>query len=94
MKFTYSVVVGKTPKQVVYSNPRRTSLTIYNNSAGAKLFYGADNSVTPENGMVILAQSGWSFLKGLGDVPQAAYWLVADAEGVDVRIAEAEGEVG
>lgn len=88
MKFNNQVTVGTTPVRGVESNTKRTSLTIFNNSTSATVYYGADRSVTTDNGMVILPQTGWSFLIGMGDDPTTEFYLVSDVGGADVRVSE------
>ncbi|MDD4987045.1 MAG: hypothetical protein PHQ43_15010 [Dehalococcoidales bacterium] len=88
MKFNYAVLVGTTPERAVVPNPKRTSLTIFNNSTTTPVYYGADSGLSTTEGMVILPQTGWSFLDGLGDDPQTAFYLVVASGTADVRIAE------
>lgn len=92
MKFNNQVTVGTTPVRGVESNAKRTSLTIFNNSTTATVYYGADPSVTTGNGMVILPQTGWSFLIGMGDDPTTEFYLVSNAAGADVRVSEGYGD--
>jgi hypothetical protein len=88
MKFTNPVKVGITPVRAVEPNIKRTALTIFNNSLTNTVYYGADVSLSEDNGMVILPQTGWTFLKGMGDDPTTEFYLVANGANTDVRISE------
>lgn len=88
MKFNYSVKVGSVPVRAVVPNPARTALTIFNNSLDTAVYYGADSGLNVDEGMVVLPQTGWSFLSGMGDDPTTAFYLISAAGVADVRIAE------
>jgi len=83
-----SLIVGTTPVRAVHSLKKRTSLAIANTHATSKVYYGKSNQVTTSSGMVIMPETTAIFLQGLGDRPDHEYWLIADTDGVDVRIDE------
>jgi len=87
-----SLIVGTTPVRAVHSLKKRTSLAIANTHVTAKLYYGKSNQVTISSGMVIMPETTAIFLQGLGDRPDHEYWLIADTDGVDVRIDESTSD--
>jgi len=91
MKFNYAIEANTIPQRAVVGNKLRTSLTIFNNSTTETVYYGSDVGLTPDDGMVILAQTGWNFLIGLGDDPRTAFHGVTAAGPADGRIAEGFG---
>jgi len=87
-----SIRVSFDAVRAVHSLKKRTSLAIANTHATAKLFYGKSSQLTRQNGMVIMPETTAIFLQGLGDRPDHEYWLIADTDGVDVRIDEATSD--
>jgi len=86
MKFSKAFTATTTAQEAVNPHPKRTSLTIFNNSTTQPVYYGADSELTATEGMVILPQTGWAFLLGLGDNPSTAFYLITAALTADVRI--------
>jgi hypothetical protein len=85
----YPVSVSTTKTILAVSNRKRTSLTVWNDDTVTSLYIGFDRQVSVFNGMVVLPQSGMTFLKGLGDRPDLELFGVTGGATIDVRILEA-----
>ena len=73
--------VGVAAVQVIAASGTRQKLTIKNSHASAKLYLGADNTVSAANGFPIGPGEGFTF-----EGTNAAVWAISDTAATDVRI--------
>lgn len=76
-----AVTVGTAAVQIAAASGTRQKLTVRNNSASAKVYLGADNTLTTANGFVIGPGEGFTF-----EGSTAAVFAVSDTASTDVRI--------
>lgn len=86
------VTVGTTPTLLLPYNPKRTSVSIFNEDTAA-VFIGEDQTGLLARGSPITAGGAISFVRAFGDTPQDILFGISSAGGADVRILEQFGEL-
>ncbi len=86
------VTVGTVATSLLPYNPKRTTVTIFNEDAAA-VFIGEDQASLLTRGSPIQAGGAISFIRALGDSPQDILFGISSAGGADVRILEQFGEL-
>lgn len=76
-----AITVGTAAGLASAASATRQKLTLINNSAAAKVYLGADATVTAANGFPLPPGGGFTF-----EGTTAAVWAISDTAGADVRI--------
>lgn len=86
------VTVGTTATLLLPYNPKRTTVSIFNEDTAA-VFIGEDQAGLLAQGSPVTAGGAVSFVRALGDTPQDIMFGISSAGGADVRILEQFGEL-
>ncbi|MEM4761498.1 MAG: hypothetical protein QW230_00790 [Thermofilum sp.] len=81
------VVVGTSPQKIVAFNPRRTSLTIINNSFST-VYISRDPINVKETGYPLYPRDEVLLLQEEGDDPSAELYAQCESTGCELRIHE------
>ena len=87
-----SVTVGTASTPLLSYNPRRTSVSIFNEDSVA-IFIGEDESNLLTEGSPITAGGAISFNAAFGDTPDSLLFGISAAGGADVRVLEQFGKL-
>lgn len=72
-------------------NPKRTSVSIFNDHAANILYIGFNPNVSSTTGFALPAKTGFTFDIGSGSDPRVSIWAIASAAATIVRILEEYG---
>lgn len=86
------VTVGTAATPLLSYNPRRTSVSVFNEDA-ASIFIGEDQSNLLTEGSPITAGGAISLIAALGDTPDRVMFGISALGGADVRILEQFGQL-
>ncbi len=72
--------------QVLSHDKQRTTFSVANNHASAKIYWGRNRGVTVANGFPIFPNTVQTFSPLFGDDPTKEIWLISDTAATDVRV--------
>jgi len=87
---SYSVEVSTEVRQIVYFNPKRVSLIIFNNG-DVTAYLSQDPVKVKERGIPLLAGSSLTLLKIEGDQPEYQWYAQTISDKTELRIYEVFG---
>ena len=87
-----SVTVGTTATPLLSYNPRRTTVSVFNEAA-TTVFVGEDEANLLTEGSPIPVGGAVSFIAALGDTPDRQMFGINAAGGADVRLLEQFGKL-
>ena len=81
--------IGTTPVRIVFSNTKRTSLTLENHSATQTLRVSPIKGDIATHGLRMFPADKVNLNRGDGDRPDLEWWVVSDGAGATLMIMEA-----